>query len=97
VSQAVTIAKGCSATFSFWLHVDTKETSRTAKNDVLTVKAGTTVLATFTNLNAATGYTQHTYSLTGFAGQTVTLTFSGTENAGLATTFEVDDTAATVS
>jgi hypothetical protein len=38
-------------------------------------------------------YTQHTYSLASFAGTTVALKFSGTEDSSLQTSFVVDDTA----
>ncbi|HEX4724405.1 MAG TPA: hypothetical protein VH333_17940, partial [Pseudonocardiaceae bacterium] len=62
-----------------------------------TVKLGTTTLATFSNLNKAAGYTVHSFNVSSFAGQTVTLTFSGTEDASLQTSFVVDDTALTTS
>jgi Putative Ig domain len=94
LSQRVTIPASCkNTTFSFWLHIDTAETTRTAQHDVLTITANGTTLATFSNLNAASGYTQHTYSLASFAGSTVTLKFSGVENNSLQTSFVVDDTA----
>ena len=54
-------------------------------------------LATFSNLNAASGYTQHSYSLSAYAGQTVTLKFTGTEDSSLQTSFVIDDTAVNVS
>jgi hypothetical protein len=90
ISQTVTIPAGCSATFSFWLHIDTSETTTTTAFDKLTVTANSTTLATFSNLNHASGYQQHSYSLSGFAGQTVTLKFTGTEDGSLQTSFVVD-------
>jgi serine protease len=94
LSQSVTIPAGCTATtFSFWLHIDTAETTTTTAFDKLTVTANGTTLATFSNLNHNTGYTQHSYTLTGMAGSSVTLKFSGTEDASLQTSFVVDDTA----
>ncbi|MFJ9783624.1 hypothetical protein ACIRSS_28870 [Amycolatopsis sp. NPDC101161] len=97
VSQTVTLPSGCSAyTFSFWLHIDTAETGTTAY-DKLTVKAGSTTLATYSNLNAASGYQQRSFSLSAYAGQSVTLSFSGVEGSQLQTSFVVDDTAVTVS
>jgi hypothetical protein len=54
-------------------------------------------LATFSNLNHATGYQQHSYSLSGYAGQAVTLKFTGAEDSSLQTSFVVDDTAVNVS
>jgi hypothetical protein len=97
VSQSVTIPSGCAASLSFYLHVDTAETTTTAQHDTLTVKLGSTTLATFSNLNAASGYTQHTYDVSGFAGQTATLAFTGSENSSLQTSFVLDDTAVTAS
>ena len=94
ISQAVTIPAGCTnTTFSFWLHIDTAETTTTTAFDKLTITANGTTIATFSNLNHASGYQQHSYSLGSFAGQTVTLKFSGTEDVSLQTSFVVDDTA----
>ncbi|HVB44584.1 MAG TPA: putative Ig domain-containing protein [Streptosporangiaceae bacterium] len=96
LSQTVTIPAGCTnTTFSFWLHIDTAETTTTTQFDVLKITANNTTLATFSNLNHISGYLQHTYSLSGFAGTTVTLTFTGTEDSSLQTSFVVDDTAVT--
>ncbi|WP_083647581.1 putative Ig domain-containing protein [Kitasatospora sp. CB01950] len=96
VSQTVTIPAGCKATFSFWLHIDTAETGTTAY-DKLTVQANSTTLATYSNANAATGYVQKSFDLSAYAGQSVTLKFTGTEDASLQTSFVVDDTALNVS
>ncbi|WP_371498345.1 protease pro-enzyme activation domain-containing protein [Kitasatospora sp. NBC_00374] len=96
LSQTVTIPAGCKATFSFWLHIDTAETGSTAY-DKLTVKAGSTTLATYSNANAATGYVQKSFDLSGFAGQSVTLTFTGVEDSSLKTSFVIDDAALAIS
>ncbi|MEU6575885.1 hypothetical protein [Streptomyces sp. NPDC046805] len=96
LSQSVTIPAGCRASFTFYLHVDTAETGSTAY-DQLTVAAGSTTLATYSNLNAASGYTQKTLDLSSFAGSTVTLKFTGAEDSSLQTSFVVDDTAVTTS
>jgi Putative Ig domain len=94
LSQTVTIPAGCSATsFSFWLHIDTAETTTTTAFDKLTITANGTTIATFSNLNHITGYAQHTYSLGSFAGSAVTVKFTGTEDSSLQTSFVVDDTA----
>jgi hypothetical protein len=94
LSQTVTIPAGCTkTTFSFWLHIDTAETTTTVQYDKLTITANSTTLATFSNLNHNTGYAQHTYSLGSFAGSTVTLKFTGVEDISLQTSFVVDDTA----
>ncbi|MEU6970331.1 putative Ig domain-containing protein [Kitasatospora aureofaciens] len=92
LSQTVTVPAGCKASFSFWLHVDTAETGSTAY-DKLTVQANSTTLATFSNVNAANGYTLRTYDLSAFAGQSVTIKFTGTEDSSLQTSFVLDDTA----
>ncbi|MFC4147252.1 putative Ig domain-containing protein [Micromonospora mangrovi] len=97
VSQSVTIPSGCKATLSLWLHIDTAETTTTSQYDKLTVKLGATTLATYSNLNKATGYAQKTFDVSSFAGQTVTLTFTGTEDSSLQTSFVIDDTALTLS
>ena len=97
ISQSVTIPAGCSATLSFFLHIDTAETTTTTAFDKLTVTLGSTTIATFSNLNHATGYQSHSFNVSSFAGQTVTLTITGTEDASLQTSFVVDDTALTAS
>ena len=96
LSQSVTIPAGCAATLTFWLYVSSAETTTTSAYDTLTVKAGTTTLATYSNLNETTGYVQKSISLSSRAGTTFTLTFTGTEDASLATSFLLDDTAVTL-
>jgi len=104
LSQSVTIPSGCSATLSFYLHVDTAETTTGTAYDTLKAQvlnsSGTVLstLATYSNLNAASGYTQRSFSLgTTYAGQTVTIKFTGVEGSTLQTSFVVDDTALNVS
>jgi hypothetical protein len=93
----VTIPAGCAtASLSYWLHIDTAETGSTVY-DTLALTAGGSTLASYSNVNAATGYQQHTVSLNGYTGQTVTLTFTGTEGSKLQTSFVLDDTALNVS
>ncbi len=100
LAQAVTIpATAGSATLSFWLHINTAETSTTIAYDTLKVQvlnsAGTVLatLATYSNLSAASGYTQHSFNLGSYIGQTVTIKFTGTEDSTLQTSFVIDDTA----
>jgi hypothetical protein len=98
LSQSVTIPASCtSATFTFYLYVTTKETSTSTAYDKLTVAAGSTTLATYSNLNSSSGYVQKSINLSSYAGQTVTLKFTGAEDSSLATSFLVDDTALNVS
>jgi Zn-dependent metalloprotease len=95
-TQSITIPAGCHATLSLYLHIDTSESGSTAY-DKLTVKVGSTTLATYSNVNAASGYTNKTFDVSSFAGQTVTLSFSGTEDSSLQTSFVIDDVAVNAS
>ncbi len=98
LSQSVTLPAGCSSyALTFWLHIDTSETTTTTAYDKLTVQVGSTTLATYSNLNRASGYSQKSFNLGSFAGQTVTLKFTGTEDFSLQTSFVIDDTAVNVS
>ncbi|OQQ14275.1 peptidase M4 [Streptomyces sp. M41(2017)] len=97
LSQSVAVPSGCKATLTFYLHIDTAETTTSTAYDKLTVTAGSTTLATYSNLNKATGYVQKTFDLSSFAGSTVALKFSGVEDSSLQTSFVVDDTALTTS
>ncbi|MFF4717360.1 hydrolase [Streptomyces eurythermus] len=103
LAQSVTLPSGCAARLTFQLHVDTAETTTSTAYDTLKVQllngSGTVLrtLATYSNLDAATGYTQRAFDLGGYAGQTVTLKFTGTEGSKYQTSFVVDDTALVVS
>jgi serine protease len=97
LSQSVTIPSGCHATFQFYLHIDTSEGTTTTAYDKLTVKAGSTTLATYSNLNHGTGYTLRSFDLSSFAGQTVTIGFTGAEDYSLQTSFVIDDAALNLS
>jgi Zn-dependent metalloprotease len=97
LSQSVTIPAGCHASFSFWTHIDTAETTTSTQYDKLTVTAGTTSLVVLSNLNKVTGYVQRTYSLNALAGTTFTIKFSGVEDSSLQTSFVIDDTSLTLS
>jgi hypothetical protein len=97
MQQVVLPANATAATFSFWLHIDTAETTTTTAFDTLQVQvrnsAGTVLqtLATFSNLNHATGYQQHTFNLASFIGQTIQVFFVGKEDSSLQTSFVLDD------
>ncbi|MFG1833319.1 M4 family metallopeptidase [Micromonospora chersina] len=104
LSQSVSLPTGCTSyNFTFWLHIDSAETTSSVQYDKLTVQvlnsSGTVLatLATYSNLNKASGYSQKSFSLASYAGQTVTLKFTGTEDISLQTSFVVDDTAVNVS
>ena len=98
IMQQVAIpSTAVSATLSFWLHIDTAETSTTSVFDTMTVQvrdsAGNVLqtLATFSNLNHATGYQQHTFDLSAYIGKTIQIFMNGTEDFELQTSFVVDD------
>jgi len=90
------------ATLTFWLHIDTAETSTTTAFDTLKVQvtnsSGTVLstLATYSNLNANTGYTQKTFDLSSFKGQTIRVLLTGAEDSIDQTSFVVDDFALNV-
>ncbi|HKP88072.1 MAG TPA: S8 family serine peptidase, partial [Blastocatellia bacterium] len=102
--QVVTIpSTATTATLTFWLHIDSAETTTVTQFDRLQVQirnsAATTVLATlatFSNLNKAAGYSLKTFDVTSFKGQTISVYFLGTEDSSLQTSFVIDDTALTV-
>ncbi|MEV0726782.1 M28 family peptidase [Micromonospora purpureochromogenes] len=92
LSQSVTVPAGCSTyTLAFYLHIDTAETTSGTAYDRLTVQVGTATLATYSNLNAASGYVLRSFNVGAYAGQTVTLKFTGTEDSSLQTSFVIDD------
>src|SRR5882724_8320397 len=101
--QQVTIpATATNANLSFWRHIDTVETTTTKANDTMKVQVrsatGTVLatLATYSNLNAAPGFTQVAFDLTAYQGQTIQIYLVGTENQNLRTSFVVDDFALNV-
>ncbi|WP_326793123.1 immune inhibitor A [Streptomyces sp. NBC_00841] len=102
LSQSVTIPSGCAATLSFYLHIDTAETTTSTAYDTLKAQvlnsSGTVLgtLATYSNLNAVGGYTLRSFDLSSYAGQTVTIKFTGVEGSMLQTSFVIDDTALNV-
>ena len=96
--QTVSIpSTATSATLTFWLHIDTAETTTTTAFDTLRVQvlnSSNTVLATlgtFSNLNKAAGYSQKSFSVLSFKGQTVKIRFLGQEDSSLQTSFVIDD------
>jgi len=96
LTQAVTIpSSASSATLSFALHIDTAESASKVYDKLLvTVKSSSgTVLATlasYSNVNAASGYQTRSFSLLPYRGQTVTLSFAATEDSSLQTSFVLD-------
>ncbi|HEX8107063.1 MAG TPA: M4 family metallopeptidase [Kofleriaceae bacterium] len=85
------------AQLCYWLRITTAETTTTTQFDKLTVTIRNTAntvlstLATFSNLNAG-AYRQVCHNVGSFAGQTVRVFFTGTEDSSLQTSFFIDDT-----
>ena len=103
ILQTVTIPAGkTSATLTFWLHIDTAETTTVTAYDTLKVQirnsSGTVLatLATFSNLNKNTGYAQQSFNLNAYIGQTIQVYLLGVEDASAQTSFVVDDFALNV-
>src|SRR5207253_1882208 len=97
ILQTVTIPAGkTSATLTFWLHIDTAETTTVTAYDTLKVQirnsSGTVLatLATYSNLNKNTGYAQQSFNLNAYIGQTIQVYLLGVEDASAQTSFVVD-------
>ncbi len=97
--QQITIPAGTSPTLSFYLNVTSAETTTTTAYDKMSVEvrnsAGTLLgtLATYSNLNkvaTAGSYSQKSFSLAAYAGQTIRVQFSSTTDSSAITTFRVD-------
>jgi hypothetical protein len=91
-----------SASLTFWLHTDTAETTTTSAYDTLKVQirnsSGTVLatLATYSNLNAASGYQQKSFNLLTYKGQTIQVYLVGVEDTSQQTSFVIDDFALNV-
>src|SRR5205807_1839342 len=101
-TQTVSIPAGkTTATLAFYLHIDTQEVGSIAY-DTLRVQvlnsSGTVLatLATYSNVNAASGYSLHSLNMNAYIGQTVQIRFYGHEDSSLATSFVIDDVTLTV-
>jgi hypothetical protein len=100
--QVAIFSTNTSATLTFWLHIDTAETSTTTAFDTLQVQirnsSGTLLqtLATYSNLDANTGYTQKSFNLSAYIGQTIRVYLVGSEDSVKQTSFVVDDFALNV-
>jgi hypothetical protein len=89
------------ATLTFWLHIDTAEPLTTAFDTLkvqVTNSSGTVLstLATYSNIDANTGYAQKSFDLSSFKGQTIRVLFTGVEDSIKQTSFVVDDFALNV-
>ncbi|CAM5726973.1 hypothetical protein SALBM217S_08043 [Streptomyces griseoloalbus] len=91
VGQTVTVPAGCTrASLDFWLWIETAESGSRAY-DTFSVRVNGSTLATWSNVHAGGGWTQRSADLSAYAGQTVTVTFTATEDHSLQTGFLLDD------
>jgi subtilisin family serine protease len=103
IYQQVTIpSNATAASLSYFLRVDTAETTTSTAYDKLTVTIRDTnntvlrTLVTYSNLNRSAGYVQQTFDLLAFRGRTIRVRFEGREDSTLQTSFFLDDTALNV-
>ncbi len=97
--QTVSIPSTATGTMTFWLNVTSSETTTTTQYDKLFVEvrntSGTllTTLATYSNLNKTTAgnYSQKTFNVAAYKGQTVRIQFRSTMDSSITSTFRVDD------
>jgi len=100
--QIIVPSSATSATLTFYLKIDTAETTTTTAFDTLQVQirnSANTVLATlatYSNLNKSTVYVQKSFDVTAYKGQTIRVYFLGIEDSSLQTSFLIDDTAVTI-
>jgi Putative Ig domain/PLD-like domain len=105
LAQSVTIPASCTAgTLTFWLYIDSDDPTGKAYDTFTTqvLNSSGTVLATLgtlSNQNESSGYVEYSYSLGNYAGQTITIKFTGKETLGdgYDTSFFEDDNALNVS
>ncbi|MEE1820905.1 hypothetical protein PUR61_01605, partial [Streptomyces sp. BE20] len=91
VAQTVAVPAGCRATLTYWLHIDSAESTTSARYDRLSVTVNGHEVAAYSNLDRAAGYTLRTVDLSAHAGQSVTLEFTGREDGSYQTSFVLDD------
>ena len=96
--QQVSIPTTATGTLSFWLNVTSSETGTTAYDNLYVEVRNTSgtllsTLATYSNVNKGTAgvYTQKSFNLAAYKGQTVRIQFRSTTDSSVTTTFRVDD------
>jgi hypothetical protein len=103
VAQKVTIPAGCaSATFTYWVEVNSTASSSTRASNTLKLQvlnSSGSVLQTSTvatGANSGSSYVQYSTNLSAYIGQTISLKFTGTEVSGGNTSFFEDSNALNV-
>jgi hypothetical protein len=100
--QTVSIPSTHSAGLTFWLNVTSDESGSTAYDRLFVEVRSTSgallaTLATYSNANETTpgNYTQRSFSLASWRGQTVRIHFRATTDSILPTAFRIDDVSLT--
>ena len=103
LAQKVTIPATCaSATFTYWVEVNSTATSSKKASNTLNLQvlnSSGSVLQTIpvaTGANSGTSYVQYSTNLAAYIGQTISLKFTGTEVSGGNTSFFEDSNALNV-
>jgi hypothetical protein len=102
IYQQVSIPSGAAASLTFWIMIRSNETASIAW-DTLDVQvmdtSGNTELARlarYSNTDASGSYSQKTFDVSSFAGQTIRIQFRGVEDASTITEFFIDDVSMTI-
>lgn len=90
------VVPSTASTLTYWLKITTAETTTTTQYDKLTVQlkdSSGAVLATqnYSNLNKSTTYVQKSFNIAAYRGMTIALSYTGTEDSSLQTSFYLDD------
>ena len=97
--QVAIPSTAATATLSFYVSIDTAETTTSIAYDKLSVQilnsSGTLLatLASYSNLNKNSTYTQKVFDVSSYRGQTIRVRFYATEDSSLQTSFVIDNTA----
>ncbi|TQM65031.1 M4 family metallopeptidase [Humibacillus xanthopallidus] len=83
-----------SPTLTYWVRIDTAETTTSSAYDKATVSLNGTTVKSYSNLSTPkASYFQVSVDLTAYKGTNVTLKFAATEDSSLQTSFVFDDAA----
>ncbi len=96
--QQVAIPTSATGTLTFWLNITSSETGTTAYDKLFIEVRNTSgtllaTLATYSNVNKGTAgvYSQKSFNLAAYKGQTVRVQFRATTDSSVTSTFRVDD------
>ena len=87
-------ATATSPTLTYWIRIDTSETTTTTQYDKATVSLNGVTVHSYSNLSTPkSSWVQKSIDLTAYKGTNVTLKFAATEDSSLQTSFVIDDVA----